>query len=314
VDRPLVSIVVPSLNQAAFLEEALRSLLEQDYQPLEVLVVDGGSTDGSAEIIRRWEERLAWWVSEPDRGQADALNKGLARARGSLLGWLSSDDALLPGALERLVEPFLREPELLLAYGDAVFTDERGARGGALRARPFDVAQMVRSCECHIVQPASLFSRRAWELAGPFDPSRHWFFDFELFVRLGLAGRAEQLDGEPLATYRLHSGSKSVGQSLPKARDYMRVAREFYGDGFFSGRLAGLAREARASAYHHGGIYFYDALALGEARRCFLRALALDPRRAPRELALVARTLVPAPVVSRVRARRETASLRPDAA
>jgi glycosyltransferase involved in cell wall biosynthesis len=307
VETPLVSIVVPSLDQAAFLEETLRSVCEQDYSPLEVLVVDGGSRDGSVEIIRRWEDRLAWWTSEPDAGQADAINKGLARARGSLLGWLSSDDTLLPGALSRLVEPFRRDPELFLAYGDAFYADERSVRGGVLPARPFDLAQQVRSCECHVVQPASLFSRRAWELCGPLDSTRHWFFDFELFVRMGLAGRVEQLGGEPLATYRLHPASKSVGQSLPKARDYVRVAEEFYGNGFFAGGLAGLAREARASAYHHGGIYFYDALALRDARRCFARSLRLHPRRAPRELPLVARTLLPARVIARVRAHRRGA-------
>jgi glycosyltransferase involved in cell wall biosynthesis len=290
-ERPLVSIVVPSLNQAAFLEEALLSLLSQSYAPLEVLVIDGGSTDGSVEIIRRLEGRLAWWVSEPDRGQADALNTGLGRARGSLLGWLSSDDTLLPGAVERLVEPFQRDPELFLAFGDAAYT---GERDGLLPARPFDVAQMVRSCECHVVQPASLFSRRAWELCGPLDATRHWFFDFELFVRMGLAGRAEQVSGPPLATYRLHSGSKSFAQSLPKARDYRRVAEEFYANGLFSGPLAGLARQARASAYHHAGIYFHDAGELAAARRCYLRSLTLDPGRAPRELNLLARTLVPA--------------------
>ena len=291
MERPLVSIVVPSLNQAAFLEEALSSLFAQSYEPLEVLVVDGGSTDGSLEIIQRYQDRLAWWVSEPDRGQAHALNKGLARARGKLLGWLSSDDTLLAGALERLVEPFLRDPELFLAYGDAVYAGERSDR---LPARPFDVVQMVRSCECHVVQPASLFSWQAWELAGPLDPSRHWFFDFELFVRMGLAGRAEQLEGPPLATYRLHSESKSFAQSLPKARDYVRVATEFYANGLFAGPLAGLEREARASAYHHAGIYFHDARELREARRCYALALRLDPRRAPRELDLLARTLVPA--------------------
>jgi glycosyltransferase involved in cell wall biosynthesis len=304
VERPLVSIVVPSFNQAAFLEETLRSLFEQDYEPLEVLVVDGGSTDGSVEIVERWADRLAWWTSEPDGGQADALNKGLARARGSLLGWLSSDDTLLPGALARLAGPFLRDPELLLAFGDAVYTDDSGRRGRVLPARPFDLVQMVRSCECHVVQPASLFSRRAWELCGPLDPDRHWFFDFEFFVRVGLAGRAERLGGEPLATYRLHPGSKSFAQSLPKARDYVRVAEEFYANGLFSGSLAGLEREARASAYHHGGVYFYDALALGDARRCFLRSLRLDPRRAPRELPLLARTLLPPRLIAGVRARR----------
>jgi len=304
VERPLVSVVVPSFDQAEFVEETLESVLSQHYPRLEVGVVDGGSTDGSVDVIRRYEDRLAWWVSEPDRGQADALNKGFARARGDLLTWVSSDDTLLPGAVERLAAPFERDPATVLVYGDAVFTDERSERGDRLPARPFDLVRQVRTCECHVVQPASMFSRRGWEAAGPFDPSRDWFFDFELFVRMSEAGRVVKLEGEPLATYRLHGESKSFARPLVRARDYVRVAEEFFANGLFRGELAGLEGEARASAYYHGGICYYEALALPDARRCFWRSLRLDPARARRTLPLLARTLLPAPVVSRLRARR----------
>jgi len=293
-----VSIVIPSFEQGVFLEEALVSVLDQDYPALEVLVVDGGSTDGSVEIIERYADRLGWGTSEPDRGQADALNKGFARARGELLGWLSSDDTLLAGTISRLVERFQADPELVLVYGDALFTDERGERTGYLPSRPFDVPQMVRTCECHVVQPGSLFRRRAWEAAGPFDPTRDWFFDFELFVHMAEVGRVERIP-EPLATYRLHGESKSYGRPLPRARDYVRVAEEFFTNGLFAGELAGLEDEARASAYYHAGISYYEALELGDARRCFLRSFRLDP--AARKLPLLARTLAPAPVIARLR-------------
>ena len=158
--RPLVSIVTPSYNQGRYLEETIRSVLEQDYEPLEYLVVDGGSTDGSVETIRRYEERLAWWTSEPDRGQAPALNKAFARARGKYLGWLCADDTLLPGAVSRLVAALEADPELVLAYGDAVYTDEGSQRKHMGRSGPWDPERMVRNAQVPNKQPATRNQRR----------------------------------------------------------------------------------------------------------------------------------------------------------
>ena len=175
MSRPLVSIVTPSYNQAPYLEETIRSVLDQDYPNVEYLVVDDGSTDESVEIIRRYEDRLAWWTRQENAGQVAALNRGFERARGQLLGYLNSDDTLLPGALSRLAAEFERSPELLLVYGDALYTDERSRRTGYLTSREFDVVEMVRRCDNHVVQPSALWSREAWELAGPLN-ERGWYF------------------------------------------------------------------------------------------------------------------------------------------
>jgi glycosyltransferase involved in cell wall biosynthesis len=281
--RPLVSVVVPSFNQARFLGEALHSVLEQDYEPLEVLVVDGGSTDGSPELIDRYADRLAWWTSEPDRGQAHALNKGFARARGDVLGWLSSDDALLPGAVGRVVDALERDPDALLVYGEAVFVDEEGREIFALEARPFDVEAMVRACANHVVQPGSLFRRRAWETAGPLNEDGQYLFDFEFALRVGRLGKVARI-GDRLALYRVHAESKSGGGSLLKARDYVRFADEFLAGSGLPG-----AEEGRASAYLAAGDYFYDAGELAEARRYLARSLRAKPTR--RGAALLARSV-----------------------
>ena len=210
VSRPLVSIVTPSYNQARWLEETIESVLAQDYPNIEYVIVEGGSTDGSADIVRRYEDRIAWWTSLPGSSQSAALNHGFEHASGDLLTWINSDDTLLPGAVSTLVAEFERDPELVLVYGDAIYTDEESRQTVPLSARSWDVPLMLRTFECHVVQPASIFTRTGWEVAGPLSEDRAWFFDFEFFMKLSQVGRAKQLH-EPFATYRLHTASKSVG-------------------------------------------------------------------------------------------------------
>jgi glycosyltransferase involved in cell wall biosynthesis len=260
-------------------------VLAQDYPELEYAVVDGGSTDGSVELIRRYEDRLAWWTSGPDAGQAAALNTAIARARGELVGWLSSDDTLLPGAVSRVVGEFERDPELWLAYGDAEFVDEEGRSIFTLHARPFDLPEMRRTCSNHVVQPGSLFRREAFR---PFNERAYYFFDFEWV--LGLPPKRVRRIEATLATYRVHPDSKSGGAPLAKARDYVRLADEVLGD------------EGRTSAYLAAGEYFYDALELGQARRYLARSAPRRPSR--RSLGLLAKSLLPRPVVARLKRRR----------
>ena len=302
--RPLVSIVTPSYNQGRYLEETIRSVLEQDYEPLEYLVVDGGSTDGSVETIRRYEERLAWWTSEPDRGQAPALNKAFARARGKYLGWLCADDTLLPGAVSRLVAALEADPELVLAYGDAVYTDEDSQRKHMGHSGQWDPERMVRNAQVPNKQPATLYTRRGWELAGPLDEDAWYYLDFQLTVRLAGAGRGVHVP-EPLASYRIHTESKSIGRPARKAADAVRCAERFMTSEAVPAELRPFAREGRASLYRIAGANYYAALELGRARAAYVRALALAPRRVL--LRRVGKSFLPRPVVRRLRARRVAA-------
>src|SRR5947208_5614134 len=126
MNGPLVSIVTPSYNQVAFVEDTIRSVLEQDYEPIEYVVVDDGSTDGSVEIVRRYEDRLTAAIAQENAGQVAALNRGFARTSGEYMGYLNSDDTLLPGAISRLAAELESDPNLLLVYGDALYADEHG--------------------------------------------------------------------------------------------------------------------------------------------------------------------------------------------
>lgn len=301
---PLVSIVTPSYNQGAFLEEAIQSVLDQDYSPIEYIVVDGGSTDRSVEVIRRHGDRIAWWTSERDRGQVDALARGFARATGEILGWLNSDDALLPGAVSAGVEALERDPEALLVYGENVLIDEHSRTIGRLPARPFDLREMVRTCQNHVAQPGSLFRRRALELAGPLREDSYYYFDFEFVLGVALVGRAVALP-RVLAAYRLHPESKSVVAALQKAVDHLRLYDAFFSRPDLPAEVREVEAEARSRSDLAAGEYFYEALELKRARRHLLRGLRLYPRHVSgRMVSLLVKSLLPEPLVRVLRARR----------
>jgi glycosyltransferase involved in cell wall biosynthesis len=294
--NPTVSIVTPSYNQAEYLEETIRSVLEQDYKPIEYVVVDDGSTDGSVEIAERYEDRLTL-IRQENCGQPGAINRGFAQTSAELMGYLNSDDTLLPGAVEAMVAELEREPKALLVYGDAHYTDERSERTGYLRAREFDVAEMQRSCNNHVVQPSTLWRREAWESYGPFDEDAYYFFDFEFFVRFP-PDRVRRLE-RPLSTYRVHAAAKSAGADGARlAQDHARLAK----------RLP--TRQGRSNALLLGAEFAYDSLDLQRARRHVLAGLVLYPPHLSRRwVSLLAKTLLPRPVVRRLRHRRSTTAI-----
>jgi glycosyltransferase involved in cell wall biosynthesis len=297
---PLVSIVTPSFNQADFLKETIRSVLEQDYPNVEYLVVDGGSSDGSVEIVKRYADRLAWWTSEPDRGQAHALNKGFARARGEYVGWICADDTLFRAALSRLVAALEADSTLALAYGDAVYTDERSVRKDSALSGPWDPARMVAEAQVRNQQPATLYRRSAADAVGPLNERAWYFLDFEFTVRLAGVGNGVHVP-EPLATYRIHPAGKSTGHPLRKAEDALRCADEFLTSELVPEPLRAYARSGRAALCRTAGQNFYAAEELGRARRAYARAAELAPREVPSS---ALKSFLPGPVVRRLRARR----------
>jgi glycosyltransferase involved in cell wall biosynthesis len=208
LSQPPLSIITPSFNQARFLEATILSVLDQDYPNIEYIIVDGGSTDGSVDIIKKYAARLAWWVSEPDKGQTDAINKGFARAGGDILAWINSDDTYEPGAVSDAVEYFQSHPEIGLVYGDTHFIDEQEQVIGKFNARQTDY-QLLRRGYVHIPQQAAFFRSDLWREVGPLDPSFYFAMDYDLWVRL--AARAPiHYTPQMWANFRLHSGGKTI--------------------------------------------------------------------------------------------------------
>lgn len=223
---PLVSIVTPSFNQARFLEATIQSVLSQNYPRLEYMIVDGGSTDGSLEIIKKYASRLTWWISEKDQGQTDALNKGFGHARGDILAWLNSDDTYEPGAVAGAAKFLQMHREVGLVYGDANYIDENGRRVGRFPAAQTDL-RLLRQGFVHIPQQASFFRGELWRTLGPLDPSFYFAMDYDLWVRIASRAALKYLP-ETWANFRLHAAGKTLAAD---DRCWPEMLRVHYRDG-----------------------------------------------------------------------------------
>ena len=223
---PKVSIVTPSFNQAPFLEQTLRSVLEQDYPNLEYIVIDGGSTDGSCEIIQKYADRLAYWQSQPDQGQTDAINQGFAHATGEILAWLNSDDLLLPGAVSAAVRALDEHPQAAMVYGDALLINAEGKTIGKFPAAQTDYRKLRRGY-VHIPQQASFFRADLWQQVAPLDVSFYFAMDYDLWVRLAALAPLVYVP-EFWAAFRLHGAGKSIAAD---DRCWPEMLRVHYRDG-----------------------------------------------------------------------------------
>jgi len=223
-DLPLVSIVTPSLNQGRFIEQAIRSVAEQDYPRIEHIVVDAGSTDETLDVLRR-HPRVRW-TSEPDRGQADAINKGFATAKGEILGWLNADDYYLEGAVSAAVEA-LRSSGCGLVHGGWRQVDEDGRTIRDVPAVPFDYERQLER-ENRVAQPGSFFTREAFDAVGGVDADLRYAMDYELWLKLGKRFGVCHVD-RTLAAYRYHPASKSVAEYRAFAAETWRASRRHGG-------------------------------------------------------------------------------------
>lgn len=281
----LVTIITPSLNQAAYLEQTIRSVLEQDYGQIQYLVVDGGSVDGSVEIIKRYASKLDWWVSEPDLGQADAINKALARARGEVVAWINSDDYYLPGAITEAVRGLESQPGAALLYGDMLAVDEHG---NATNVFHYPVISLEDLLCFHIIgQPAVFLRRSAVEKAGGLDPTFHLLLDHQLWIR---AARQGELVHTPkiLAAARFHPAAKNRARAREFGGEAFRVLEWASHQDDLASALGRVRARARAAAYRVQARYLLDAGEPRGALQAWTRALTAHPATALARLNILA--------------------------
>jgi glycosyltransferase involved in cell wall biosynthesis len=225
--RPLVSIVTPSLNAAPFIERTIESVLAQDYPHIEYTVMDGGSTDGTVEILERYRGRLQF-VVEPDAGTADAVNRGFLRSKGAVFSWLSADDVYLPGAVRFAVSRFAAEPDAGVVYGQGHWIDESDAVLGRYPTRiPYHPAMFQK--ECCVCQPACFIGSEAFANSGMLDTALQSAFDYDLWIRLALGGIRFSGFPEYLASSRMHRMNKSLGARRLMFEENLLLLRRHYG-------------------------------------------------------------------------------------
>jgi GT2 family glycosyltransferase len=296
--HPLVSVVTPSYNQAPFLETTIRSVLEQDYPSVEYFVMDGGSNDASVDLIRKYADRLRGWVSEKDRGQGDAINKGLARATGEIVAWLNSDDYYLPKAISSAVKTFQQNPDAALVYGDMLAVDQNGQTLNVLRYAQYSLEDLL--CFQIIGQPAVFFRREAYEQAGGLDVNFHYMLDHLLWIRIAQESKIVYVP-QTWAAARFHPQAKNRNLAVEFPKEAFRILDWAKDQPGLVDTMSRVQRRSLASAHRVNARYQLDAGHPGDCLRAWLKAFSIHPPTALRRMNLLVSALLEITGLSRLR-------------
>ncbi|KDA53095.1 hypothetical protein EG19_07775 [Thermoanaerobaculum aquaticum] len=272
---PVVSVVTPSLNSGQFIQEAIDSVLGQDYPHIDYLVVDGGSTDKTLSFLKKRTPYVRW-VSEPDRGQAAAINKGWRMAEGEIIAWLNADDLYRPGAIREAVSFLQSRPEVDMVYGNCDFIDISGNIIGSYPARPWDHAELLLRAENFVPQPSVFLRRRVLESVGFLNENLHYAMDFEFWLRLGLEHRVAYVPHR-WAAYRWHKGAKSVRGLRAMSSEIVKVYEDFFRRPNLPDGIRALKIGAMSNVFYLAANWLFWADDLIGARRYALAGWRLRP-------------------------------------
>lgn len=226
---PKISIITPSYNQGSYLEETIQSVLSQNYPNLEFLILDGGSTDNSVEVIRKYEDKIDFWRSHKDGGQSEAIIEGFERATGDIIAWLNSDDMYEPGALHAVAEAFEKKKDAVFVYGDYYVIRQDKVR--VLKRKVSCDFNVMAYAYLMIPQPSSFWKKDAYEKLGGLDPELHYVMDYDLFLKFAKKYPAKSIVHlkKPLSAFRLHPQSKSVSLMSAFVRENKLVVDRIVG-------------------------------------------------------------------------------------
>lgn len=272
-NKPLISIITPSYNQSDYLEMAMLSVLNQDYPNLEYIVVDGNSSDGSLEIIKKYADRLAWWVSEKDNGQADAFNKGLSHANGKYIGWLNSDDLYLEHAITEAVEILEINPDIAFVFGDVQSINQDGKITNIMKYGNWDILDLMKFKI--IGQPAVFMRKDLLVSIGGLDPSFHFLLDHQLWLKL--ASKASIKYSHKLwVAARFHAEAKNIAQAEKFGKEAYRLVEWMEKNPDLNQLFLDYHNKIIAGAHRMDARYLLDGGKYGESVKMYWQGMKLD--------------------------------------
>ena len=277
MQTPLISIVTPSYNQAEYLEETILSVRGQNYSNLEHIIIDGGSTDATLDVLRKYQNTYNLrWISEPDNGQSDALNKGFRMSNGSIIGWINSDDTYMPGAVAKAIDLLNSQQDVGWIYGDGYWTDSDGKVLYKYQAKAFDYKDLIAN-GMYFPQPSLFFRKDLLDIIGVLDENIHTAMDFDFCLRLGLQAKAGYVPSI-LATRRLHAQAKSIKSITNFYKDTLLALDKLFISPSLPSDIQQIKGQAYSKCYLVGGYHNFEAGQYREARRLLWLALKNNPR------------------------------------
>jgi len=273
---PLISIVTPSYNQAIFIEETIRSILLQGYPNLEYIIIDGKSTDNSVAVIQKYKKWLTYWVSEPDKGQSEAINKGWNKCNGEIIAWINSDDFYCINVFELAIKSFTDKSNIDLLYGDCNCLDKNSNKLGILKNLKFDLRRQMTGRNL-ILQPSTFFKRKILNKVGNLDTSLHFVMDYDLWVRILLANGKFQYIPTILSNYRVHDEAKSIASQFQVKLEIKKVLDRIYQGKSVPDIIRPWKRKAYSNFHRSVGEAYLINGQRALARKEFLQAIFQKP-------------------------------------